>query len=74
MHKKLFILLTLVLLFPAVPMIGQEPDSTVIVSAGYEDSFNSVIAVMEEYDGRSNVSLMKLGKLAMTMGKTVGRA
>jgi hypothetical protein len=29
---------------------------------------------MEEYDGRGNVSLMKLGKLAMTMGKTVGRA
>ena len=74
MHKKLFILLTLVLLFPAVPMIGQEPDSTVLFSAGYEDGFNSVIAVMEEYDGRGNVSLMKLGKLAMTMGKTVGRA
>ena len=74
MHKKLFILLTLVLLFPAVPTRGQDPDSTVIVSAGYEDSFNSVIAVMEEYDGRGNVSLMKLGKLAMTMGKTVGRA
>ena len=74
MHKFLFILLTLVFLFPAIPTKGQEPDSTVIVSAGYEDSFNSVIAVMEEYDGRSNVSLMKLGKLAMTMGKTVGRA
>ncbi len=74
MHKKLFILLTLVLLFPAVPARGQEQDSTVIVSASYEDSFNSVIAVMEEFDGRGNVSLMKLGKLAMTMGKTVGRA
>lgn len=74
MRIKLIILLALALLFQAVPTRGQEPDSTVTVSASYEDSFNSVIAVMEEYDGRGNVSLMKLGKLAMTMGKTVGRA
>lgn len=29
---------------------------------------------MDRYDGKGNVSLMKLGRLAMTMGKTVGRA
>ncbi|MBQ4306892.1 MAG: hypothetical protein II764_07740 [Bacteroidales bacterium] len=74
MRIKLIILLALALLFQAVPTRGQEPDSTVTVSADYEECFNSVVALMEEYDGRGNVSLMKLGKLAMTMGKTVGRA
>lgn len=29
---------------------------------------------MDRYDGKGNVSLMKLGRMAMTMGKTVGRA
>lgn len=74
MHKELFILLIFALLIPAVPTRGQEPDSTVMVSASYEESFNNIVATMEEYDGRGNVSLMKIGKLAMTMGKTVGRA
>ena len=75
MHNKLFILLTLALsVLSTAPVKVQEPDSIIVVSAGHEDSFDNVIAVMEEYDGRSNVSLMKLGKLAMTMGKTVGRA
>ena len=29
---------------------------------------------MDRYDGKGNVSMMKLGRVAMTMGKTVGRA
>ena len=57
-----------------IPVSGQEPDTVIVVSGSYEEIFDNVVSLVEEYDGRSNVSLMKLGKLAMTMGKTVGRA
>ena len=71
------LLLPLALLFmPVIPVAGQEPDTVNVVSISfsYEEGFNNIVALMEQYEGRGNVSLMKLGKLAMTMGKTVGRA
>ena len=40
----------------------------------YEEGVERITALMQEYDSKANVSLMKLGKLAMSMGKTVGRA
>ena len=58
----------------AIPVSGQEPDTVIVVNGSYEEIFDNVISLVEEYDGMSNVSLMKLGKLAMAMGKTVGRA
>ena len=67
--------LTFAVLFTIViPVSGQEPDTVIVVSRSYEEAFDNVVSMLEEYDGRSNVSLMKLGRLAMTMGKTVGRA
>lgn len=62
------------MLLMANPVSGQEPDTLIIVNGSYEEIFENVVARVEEYDGLGNVSLMKLGKLAMTMGKTVGRA
>ena len=62
------------MLLMTIPVSGQEPDTVIVVSGSYEEVFDNVVSLVEEYDGRSNVSLMKLGKLAMTMGKTVGRA
>ncbi len=63
-----------VLLAVSFPASGQEPEPEMPSGSIYEENFDSIVALMEEYEGRSNVSLMKLGKLAMTMGKTVGRA
>ena len=40
----------------------------------YEEGFGNIITIMESFDGKGNVSLMKLGRVAMTMGRTVGRA
>ena len=58
----------------AVPATGQEPDAGTAFIGTQEESLDKVTAIMSEYEGRSNVSLMKFGKLAMSMGKTVGRA
>lgn len=38
------------------------------------DAFAAVLEVLSEYDSRPNVSLMKFGKAAMVMGRTVGKA
>lgn len=65
----------LALLFVSViPVAGQEADIAIVVSSSHQECFDSIVSLMEQYEGRGNVSLMKLGKLAMTMGKTVGRA
>ena len=40
----------------------------------YKEGFGNIITLMESFDGKGNVSLMKLGRVAMTMGRTVGRA
>ena len=40
----------------------------------YKEGFGNIITIMESFDGKGNVSLMKLGRVAMTMGRTVGRA
>lgn len=76
---KSIILAGVLLLCAIIPAAGQSPeDGTAtdgqVAAARYEDIFDGVVSAMEQYDGRSNVSLMKLGKLAMSMGKTVGRA
>ncbi|MBR4756211.1 MAG: DUF4252 domain-containing protein [Bacteroidales bacterium] len=39
-----------------------------------KESLDSLLSLMKRYDGKENVSMMKLGRMAMTMGKTVGRA
>ena len=59
----------LVSLLAPCKSFSQEPSDS-----SQEASVENVLLVMKEYDGRENVSLMKLGKMAMTMGKTVGRA
>ena len=53
---------------------GLEPSSITSFEGTYEEGFENITALMDRYDGKGNVSLMKLGRLAMTMGKTVGRA
>ena len=58
----------------AIPATGQEPDAGTAFIGTQEESLDKVTSIMSEYEGRSNVSLMKFGKLAMSMGKTVGRA
>ena len=80
--KTIFALLLLT--FAAVPAMGQipghgaleglEPSSISSFDGTYEDGFENIVALMERYDGKGNVTLMKLGRVAMTMGKTVGKA
>lgn len=80
--KTIFALLLLT--FAAVPAMGQipghgaleglEPSSISSFDGTYEEGFENIVALMERYDGKGNVSLMKLGRVAMTMGKTVGKA
>ena len=70
--------------FAAVPVTGQipdqgaleglEPSSISSFDGTYEEGFENIATLMERYDGKGNVSLMKLGRVAMTMGKTVGKA
>lgn len=74
----------LLLIFAAVPVMGQipgqgaleglEPSSISSFDGTYEEGFENIATLMERYDGKGNVSLMKLGRVAMTMGKTVGKA
>ncbi len=74
----------LLLTFAAAPALGQipgqgaleglEPSSISSFDGTYEEGFENIVALMERYDGKGNVSLMKLGRVAMTMGKTVGKA
>ena len=59
----------LAIILLTVPAAGQEPSE---VASG--DGFDNILSLMEQYDGKANVSLMKVGRLAMTMGKTVGKA
>ena len=40
----------------------------------HEEAFTTVVGVLQEYDGRPNVSLMRFGKAAMVMGRAVGKA
>lgn len=53
---------------------GLEPSSISSFDGTYEEGFDNIVALMDRYDGKGNVSMMKLGRVAMTMGKTVGRA
>lgn len=71
---RAFALVGFIMLAIAIPATGQEPDVGTAFMGTQEESLEKVTAIMGEYDGRSNVSLMKFGKLAMSMGKTVGRA
>lgn len=86
MHRQLIttFFALLFLTFAAVPAMGQipghgaleglEPSSISSFDGTYEEGFENIVALMERYDGKGNVSLMKLGRVAMTMGKTVGKA
>ena len=56
-------------LLAALPAVGQTP-----AGGTREEGFNNIVALMEQYDGKGNVSMMKVGKMAMAMGKTVGNA
>ncbi|MBR7003959.1 MAG: hypothetical protein IKI00_03175 [Bacteroidales bacterium] len=74
-HSVLILALASVfMLLVTIPVSGQEPEAGIGASSSHEESFESIVSVMEGFEGRSGVSLMKLGKLAMSMGKTVGRA
>ena len=56
------------------PLSGLAAPAETPFDGTYQEGFENITAVMERYDGRGNVSLMKLGRVAMTMGKTVGKA
>ena len=56
------------------PLAGLEASAEAPFEGTYDEGFEAITALMERYDGRGNVSLMKLGRVAMTMGKTVGKA
>ena len=53
---------------------GLEPSSLPSFDGTYEEGFENIVALMGKYDGKGNVSLMKLGRVAMSMGRTVGKA
>ena len=40
----------------------------------YEETFTKITELLPEYDKLPNVSFMKVGRVAMSMGKTVGKA
>lgn len=83
-HNITTIFALLLFTFAAVPVTGQipgqgaleglEPSSISSFDGTYEEGFENIATLMERYDGKGNVSLMKLGRVAMTMGKTVGKA
>lgn len=56
------------------PLTGLAAPAETPFEGTYQEGFENITALMERYDGRGNVSLMKLGRVAMTMGKTVGKA
>lgn len=56
------------------PLSGLAAPAETPFDGTYQEGFENITAVMERYDGRGNVSLMKLGRVAMTMGKTVDKA
>ena len=56
------------------PLSGLAAPAETPFDGTYQEGFENITALMERYDGRGNVSLMKLGRVAMTMGKTVGKA
>ena len=82
--RSIFIAVTLLLCATAPSAYGQipgqgrleglEPSSIPSFEGTYEEGFENIVTLMDRYDGKGNVSLMKLGRMAMTMGKTVGRA
>ena len=45
-----------------------------VPSQTYEQSFSEIIGQMEQFGERDNVSYMKVGRVAMAMGKTFGKA
>ena len=55
-------------------LAGLEAPSLAPFEGTYGEGFENIIALMERFDGKGNVSLMRLGRVAMTMGKTVGKA
>ena len=85
-RRNLTYIFLVLLVFLAVPSVtfgqipghgaleGLEPSSISSFDGTYEEGFENIVALMERYDGKGNVSLMKLGRVAMTMGKTVGKA
>jgi len=56
------------------PLEGLARPSQAPFEGTYEEGFENITALMEKYDAKGNVSLMKLGRMAMTMGRTVGKA
>lgn len=44
------------------------------LQSNHEEAFSSALELMSRYDGRPGVSLMRFGKAAMIMGRTVGNA
>lgn len=48
--------------------------ATAFQERSHEKAFSATLELLSEYDGRPNVSLMKVGRLAMGLGKTVGNA
>ena len=56
------------------PLSGLAAPAETTFEGTYQEGFENITALMERFDGRGNVSLMKLGRVAMTMGKTVGKA
>ena len=45
-----------------------------VPSRPYEQSFSEITGLMEQFGQRDNVSYMKVGRVAMAMGKTFGKA
>lgn len=57
-------------LLMACTMMAQEQETV----EPQDNSFESIVTILEQYDGKGGASLMKAGRMAMTMGKTIGRA
>ena len=51
------------------PLAGLEASAEAPFEGTYDEGFEAITALMERYDGRGNVSLIKLGRVAMTMVK-----
>lgn len=78
------IILAALLFIPAVPSVASVPsvsrvpsqeDTTARLSTDdYDLCFTEIIKQMERFGERDNVSYMKVGRVAMAMGKTFGKA
>lgn len=59
---------------PSPPSAGAAFPASTGTAGDYDQSFTEITRLMEGFGERDNVSYMKVGRVAMAMGKTFGKA